>query len=160
MESRAERSPGPRARERRPRCGPGLRRVCHALPHPLVRMEGHWHMSHPPSPKPPQDPWKPASPGLRRPGAPAAGAVPAAVFIPGARARTAGRRAGSGWGDTTFREAPPRPGRPRPPPPRGPPHSRHRDPSSGRVRGPLPGAGIGWRAGLPAESDVTAVPAV
>lgn len=55
-------------------------------------------MSHPPSPKPPQDPWKPASPGLRRPGAPAAGAVPAAVFIPGARARTAGRRAGSGWG--------------------------------------------------------------
>ena len=86
------------ARERKTACGPGLRRVCPAFPHPLVRMEGQW------GPKPqagsgsPQDPRKPTSPGRSRPGPPAAATEPAAVFIPRERARTARRGRGGGGG--------------------------------------------------------------
>lgn len=79
-----------------------------ALPYPLVRMEGRK------GPEPlavagtPGYPRKAASPGRRRPGPPAAAGRPAAVFIPGERARTRG--AGG-----TAHEAPPRSRRSRPP---------------------------------------------
>lgn len=101
-------------------------------------------MSRRPVPKLPQDPRNPASPGFRRPGAPAAAAEPAAVFIPGARARTVERRAGVGGdvprGPALFCAAPP-PCAALHTPGAGTPHSR---------RGPRPAAGCGdWLKGGP-----------
>lgn len=101
-----------------------------ATPFPILWSEwrGSGDTSRRPGPKPPQAPRKLASPRLRRPGAPAATAEPAAVFIPGARARTAGRRDRGEVAGGERRPARPRPVGCGPAPLRGPLHPGLRDP--------------------------------
>lgn len=125
MKSRAERSPGPRARERKTLpCGPGLRRVCHALPHPLVRMEGQWGHEPPTSSETPAGPAEP-----RKPGVPPSrstccrGRTGRSIYTRGASPHGGAQGGGRG-----RRPARPRPVLCGPAPMRGPPHSGCQDP--------------------------------
>lgn len=146
MESRAERSPGPRARERRRRAARAFRGS--TTPFPTLWSERRGSGTR--ATRRVRNPRR--THGNRQARGSAVqehllpGPCPPQYLYPGREPARRGAGPGAGGGDTTSREAPPRPGRPRPParpsalPAPGP-----------RLRpGPRPAAGCGdWLEGGP-----------